>query len=225
MEDIEAWQADRLKAAETVLARTVPPKVELDETLMDHLKAYEAVANHRFNFTTLSAEPHVWGAPESGRGTVDRRLNHFAKASIWLDEHFGRQLVVRGPTAASSRRTRAGRHVDARVVAGRSERLTLPDASLDAVVTDPPYHDDVHYSELSDLFRAWAEWRTGRIPGDAIVRRAMGNTDGTAAYQAPTPARVHRDFPGVATRGPPGAQLRKPEPGCLDRTVQRPARG
>jgi hypothetical protein len=34
MEDIEAWQADRLKAAETVLARTVPPKVELDETLM-----------------------------------------------------------------------------------------------------------------------------------------------------------------------------------------------
>jgi putative DNA methylase len=31
----------------------------------------------------------------------------------------------------------------------------VPDASVDAVITDPPYFDFVHYSELSDFFFAW----------------------------------------------------------------------
>ncbi|WP_423918523.1 hypothetical protein [Candidatus Poriferisodalis sp.] len=38
------------------------------------LKAYEAVANHRFSFTTLAVEPDVWGACGAGRGTVERNL-------------------------------------------------------------------------------------------------------------------------------------------------------
>lgn len=36
-----------------------------------------------------------------------------------------------------------------------SSCLALPDASVDAVITDPPYFDFVHYSELSDFFFAW----------------------------------------------------------------------
>lgn len=31
----------------------------------------------------------------------------------------------------------------------------IPDKSVDAVITDPPYFDFVHYSELSDFFYAW----------------------------------------------------------------------
>ncbi|MBV8857803.1 MAG: hypothetical protein JOZ02_12790 [Acidobacteria bacterium] len=31
----------------------------------------------------------------------------------------------------------------------------VPDKSVDAVITDPPYFDFVHYSELSDFFYAW----------------------------------------------------------------------
>jgi putative DNA methylase len=38
---------------------------------------------------------------------------------------------------------------------GDSSSLPLPGASIDAVVTDPPYFDFVHYSELSDFFFAW----------------------------------------------------------------------
>ena len=41
------------------------------------------------------------------------------------------------------------------VLNGDSARLPLPDRSVDAVVTDPPYFDFVHYSELSDFFFAW----------------------------------------------------------------------
>jgi putative DNA methylase len=33
--------------------------------------------------------------------------------------------------------------------------LPLPDRSVDAVVTDPPYFDFIHYSELSDFFFSW----------------------------------------------------------------------
>jgi putative DNA methylase len=38
---------------------------------------------------------------------------------------------------------------------GDSSSLPIPAASVDAVVTDPPYFDFVHYSELSDFFFAW----------------------------------------------------------------------
>lgn len=31
----------------------------------------------------------------------------------------------------------------------------LPDGSVDLVVTDPPYMDNVHYAELADFFHAW----------------------------------------------------------------------
>lgn len=148
-----------------------------------YLKAYEAIANHRFNFTTLAAEPNVWGAGETGRGTVSRRLDHMAKAALWLEEHIGRPLNVDGPVPSQGFRTAMASALDVRVVAGSSERITVPAGTLDAIVTDPPYHDDVHYAELSDLFRAWAGEATGALGGDAIVRTLQGDT-GTSAYEA-----------------------------------------
>jgi len=38
---------------------------------------------------------------------------------------------------------------------GDSSRTDLPDESVDLVVTDPPYMDNVHYSELADFFHVW----------------------------------------------------------------------
>ena len=134
-----------------------------------YLKSYEAVANHRFNFTTLPVEPNVWGAGDLGRGTVSRRLEQIAKASIWLDERVGRHLVVDGPCDSSDRRSPMAARDDARIVSGSSGRFTLPVGHLDAVITDPPYHDDVQYGELSDLFRAWAGDLTGPLLDDAVA--------------------------------------------------------
>ncbi len=39
-----------------------------------------------------------------------------------------------------------------------SSHMTLPDASVDYVVTDPPYFDSVQYSDLSRYFRVWLRW-------------------------------------------------------------------
>lgn len=41
------------------------------------------------------------------------------------------------------------------ILNGDSSKLPLPDKSVDAIVTDPPYFDFVHYSELADFFYAW----------------------------------------------------------------------
>jgi hypothetical protein len=38
---------------------------------------------------------------------------------------------------------------------GSSTRLDLPDDSVDAIVTDPPYFDSVQYSDLAAFFRVW----------------------------------------------------------------------
>lgn len=39
-----------------------------------------------------------------------------------------------------------------------SSVLPLPDQSIDYVVTDPPYFDNVQYSDLSHFFRCWLRW-------------------------------------------------------------------
>jgi putative DNA methylase len=38
---------------------------------------------------------------------------------------------------------------------GDSAATDLPNQSVDAVVTDPPFYDNVHYSELADFFHVW----------------------------------------------------------------------
>jgi len=142
-----------------------------------YLKAYEATANHRYNFTTLAAEPNVWGAYGWGRGTVSRRLEQLEKASIWSEERFDRRLNVTGPVSFEGRRRPIGRDVDAQVVVGSSTRLLAPDESLDLICTDPPYHDDVHYGELSEPFRAWARMGTGELDEEAVVTLISEQTD------------------------------------------------
>ena len=41
------------------------------------------------------------------------------------------------------------------VSCGDSAVTDLPDACVDVVVTDPPFFDNVHYSQLADFFFAW----------------------------------------------------------------------
>lgn len=42
-----------------------------------------------------------------------------------------------------------------RVIRGSATDLPLPDGSVDVIVTDPPYYDNVMYAECSDYFYVW----------------------------------------------------------------------
>jgi len=122
-----------------------------------YLKSYEAMANHRYNFTTLSCEPNVWGA-SVGRGTARRRLIQLQKASEWLENNVSSKITVEEVFDQDQERCESlPDGLSARVVAGSSEEIALPDNEVPLIFTDPPYHDDVRYGDLSALFRAWTD--------------------------------------------------------------------
>ncbi len=53
---------------------------------------------------------------------------------------------------------------------GNSAATGLPDQCLDLIVTDPPFFDNVHYSELADFFHAWQQLTSSAADGDTTTR-------------------------------------------------------
>lgn len=60
------------------------------------------------------------------------------------------QLLARIPAAAE-------------VTRGPAHQCKLPDSSVDAVITDPPYYDNVSYADLSDFFYVWLKRTVGDL--------------------------------------------------------------
>lgn len=79
----------------------------------------------------------------------------------------------------------AARTADALLLSGDANRLPLPSASIDLVVTDPPYFDNVHYSELADFFFAWLKIGLGKTEPafEALTSRSKGEVQGRDARE------------------------------------------
>jgi putative DNA methylase len=114
-------------------------------------KAFEAIANHRFSATGLSAEVNILA--ERGRGTLPRRFAASAKAARWAEQHLPATARAR-KRDLGSRRSHWSEGV--LVAQGSSERQLASNQSIDLVLTDPPYFDDVQYGELAGVFLVWA---------------------------------------------------------------------
>jgi putative DNA methylase len=114
-------------------------------------------------------ENNIWGTPQSS-GSFSRLFkSKLLKAKQYLDEPFELQLDGAVSDKATSCIASAPINVQvttsweefstaphrALVLNGDSSVLPIPDRVVDAVVTDPPYFDFIHYSELSDFFFAW----------------------------------------------------------------------
>ena len=56
------------------------------------------------------------------------------------------------------------------IMLGSASSLTIPDDSIDCVVMDPPYYDNVMYAELSDFFYVWLKRTAGALFPDAFAR-------------------------------------------------------
>ncbi len=129
-------------------------------------------SNHILKPERTPLENSVWGTDKSS-GTFSTLFeSRLLRAKRYLDEPFDIALnhdqygnragssktVVSHPIRA--RRVETWQELDATdhglmILNGDSSRLPVPTGSVDAVVTDPPYFDFVHYSELSDFFFAW----------------------------------------------------------------------
>jgi putative DNA methylase len=115
-----------------------------------HPKAIEAIANHRYARTTVVVETNLLSP--IGRGTIPRRLQAAEKALTWL---WREGAVPKQIRAASSDGRRRHLSTGALVVTGSSTRQVLTGGAARLIFTDPPYHDDVQYGELAQLFHAW----------------------------------------------------------------------
>jgi hypothetical protein len=57
----------------------------------------------------------------------------------------------------------ARRQPKVRILCESADALSLPDASVDCIVMDPPYYDNVMYAELSDFFYVWLKRTAGLL--------------------------------------------------------------
>ena len=119
-----------------------------------YLKPYEAMAGHRFNVTTLSTEPNVWGSYGGGRGTLTRRFKRLIRAAEWTGSELPAKVQITSQRSSQSCSPLSSESA-VRIVQGSSERMTLTSDEVDLVLTDPPYHDDVNYADLAQMFLAW----------------------------------------------------------------------
>ncbi|PSS73187.1 hypothetical protein AYI74_04230 [Shewanella algae] len=128
-------------------------------------------SNHILKPERTPLENSVWGVDGKSSGTFSSLFkSRLIKAKRYLDEPFeilvedngskreSKKVVCSSPihvNVTQEWESFASASRGALVLNGDSSSLPIPDASVDAVVTDPPYFDFVHYSELSDFFYAW----------------------------------------------------------------------
>jgi len=143
-----------------------------------HPKPFEATSNHRYYSGGLSAEVNLLSP--IGRGTVDRRLEASALALRWFVKS-AKHLPTLVASAHSSQPGRQRKKWDVLVVTGSSVRQRLADKSVDLVLTDPPYFDDVQYGELARLFHLWLAMYEPTIQVDEQREAAPNSVRGTTA--------------------------------------------
>jgi hypothetical protein len=130
-----------------------------------HMTRYELeemFSRHAFWPNSSPVEGNVWGV-KFGKGSFVKRLNLVRQAkkyAICPFERGGSTHKSTGDTVqaafAPEFAVLTGDATNAMLRAQTAEDMSfLPDRSLDAVITDPPYCGNVSYSELSDFFYVW----------------------------------------------------------------------
>ena len=124
-------------------------------------------SHHAFIPTKDPLEANVWGVHRSSGGYSTLFKERLLRAREWAEAPVERRLTGQKAEKVPILGERlAGVPVDSfEELTGRSTMLLLnqsseqldqvPDGSVDWVVTDPPYADNVMYSELSDYFYVW----------------------------------------------------------------------
>ena len=55
------------------------------------------------------------------------------------------------------------------ITIGPAQDTDLPSASVDAIIFDPPYHNNVNYADLSDFFYVWLKRTAGYVLDDSLM--------------------------------------------------------
>jgi putative DNA methylase len=130
--------------------------------------------HHLFNYhalplTTTPVENSVWGVSEEGAGTFVNCYVRYVRAKQYCLHPFDRFKDTDGKvrTVYAKNETISANFVSSfeelremkrGVLLLCNDSSSMPevhDKSVDFVITDPPYFDNIHYSELSNFFYVW----------------------------------------------------------------------
>lgn len=123
---------------------------------------------HAYHPIERPAENNVWGT-RYGRGSFMRCVEKLRKGKAYCQRPYERLVDAQGRRRVlfpkneqiagmltSSVEELLHQQNGAYLRCQSSEDLSfIPDGSVDAVITDPPYFDNVQYSELADFFYVW----------------------------------------------------------------------
>ena len=116
-------------------------------------------------------EANLWGTPKSSGSFLNLFQSRLLRAVDYKAAPFEIVLDSAGGKKAGRKLFGKSRPMGAAVIntwpaeelppgavylsCGDSAATDIPDKVVDAVVTDPPFYDNVHYSELADFFHVW----------------------------------------------------------------------
>jgi putative DNA methylase len=170
-----------------------------------HRKLHHLFNYHAMPLTTTPVENAVWGVGKEGAGTFTNCYRRYVRAKKYCQQPYDKFKDTRGNvyTAESKQEKIEANFVTsfaniedvprgALLLCGDSAHLPeIPDKSVDFVITDPPYFDSIHYSELSNFFYVWLRTAVPdqhfvleHVPTDAEAIVNQGMDKGEAEYQA-----------------------------------------
>jgi len=139
-----ALMLDRLAASYNILCRWQPSR----ETIADAF--------------SRGALPMIWSYAEANPfGTASRSWG-----GLFTDSCAVISWLSQAGRLSASDVVRSNVPSNGRVVQGSAVELPWPSAHFDAIITDPPYYDNVPYSYLADFFYVWLKRTVGDLyPG------------------------------------------------------------
>ena len=125
-------------------------------------KLYNLFRSHTFHPTLNPVENNVWGCGY-GLGTFEHIADKIVNGKRYNLQPF-EKYVYNGKTLEKPSKIKIigklsdsfdDKDANVMVSCGDSSYLNIPDNSVDAVITDPPYYGNVMYSELSEFYYSW----------------------------------------------------------------------
>lgn len=106
-------------------------------------------ARHAYWPLLTPCENNIWGV-ELGKSTFTKLYKQLYRAKEFVKDPFERigdeKKYTKDYFVSSN---------NSKILSHSSENLDLKSNFIDAIITDPPYYDNVMYSELSDFFYVW----------------------------------------------------------------------
>ena len=157
-------------------------------------------------------------------GLIDQLVDWNCRLSMWMpqNEQVGRAFcgpgvamlwdyaeadpVLEGPANLWSKLDRIVDGIDAlamrrgpgKVHLASAEKLPFADDSFDAIVTDPPYYDNIYYSILADFFYSWKKLVLAKIEPQLFLSAATAgggqNELVASSIRSGSAKKAHEDY-------------------------------